>query len=536
MGYEIFPGRGYVKVPGRYTWAEAIQKHNDLRRVIIPSSSRDRDKLSYNKILLAKESGQFKPIPDDIARHGYFYSGTAAAIGAKGKPWKAVEVQCPFDDVARKIEIVFDAKNEQEAEVMLTCNHGFAPDGTPAVGFYTPDAGGVKGKLVQLCDATGNPTGEEMPDRVFLRFNGDVSSVRIQRRGGGVLETFNSEDVLINISDLAGLGLLSRANDAGNDRRCAVLNHWSFGKYNVAVEALAVNAPYEVAASMDSVSTGLTMFRVNVHGKPKSFLILNAIKKPFDAHPLVDAFNAEHGTSLTVISHKVADFLYHLATHDKLMHHEKFKGSANDPLPGFPNYLPESVVDAIIAYEKPGTRLGRKIVFDVPIDPDYPHSNRDGPSTVAFATGEYKGRKDIALVAFGLTSANFKEAGFFRPFTIDVPSSRLIAVPNFPPENGWYMPHAETGVPHGARLKISVARQMTDARYLNRWWSSYVGLLIRRVGYGGRGLDVGLGDGRSVDASRSGMFESLGLMAEVPEQDVPKIKALFVAEREKAEY
>lgn len=228
---------------------------------------------------------------------------------------------------------------------------------------------------------------------------------------------------------------------------------------------------------------GKRLLKVPFQGGTRNLLVLrgNGSTRLFDAHPLVEGFNAEHGTDLTVVSHKVADVAQ----------------TVGDTWRSLPDY----VVDASIAYETPGTRLGTEIVFAAENEP-----------RVVLATGKFKGEKDVALVALDVTSADFKKDG--NSIMLDIPESRLVVVPKFPGPDGWYMPHAETGVPHGRKVD-----QSTDARYLYRLNdSSYVGLLVR-------GGDVYC-DGQCVGAL-CGASDGLGVVVEVPEGDVAKIETLI---------
>jgi hypothetical protein len=93
----------------------------------------------------------------------------------------------------------------------------------------------------------------------------------------------------------------------------------------------------------------------------------------------------------------------------------------------------------------------------------------------------------------------------------------LVVVPNFPGPDGWYLPHAETGVPRGREVEES-----SDARYLYRLnGSSYVGLLVRGDGFGG--FD------RQYVGANYGASSRFGVVAEVPEGDAAKIQALIDA-------
>ncbi len=228
---------------------------------------------------------------------------------------------------------------------------------------------------------------------------------------------------------------------------------------------------------------GKELLRVNVAGQKKNIVVLrgNSSIKLFEAHPLVEGFNAEHGTNLKVVSYNVADVAQTVG--------ETWRS------------LPAYAVDASIAYEKPGKKLGNEIVFAARNEP-----------RVVLATGKYKGEKDVALVAQGLSSADFKKDR--NSIILDIPENRLIVVPNFPDVDDWYMPHAETGVPTGGKVA-----QNSDARYLYGLNdSSYVGLLARDddLNDWGQGVDV--------DCRASGRF---GVVAEVPVFDVPKIEALL---------
>ena len=140
---------------------------------------------------------------------------------------------------------------------------------------------------------------------------------------------------------------------------------------------------------------GKEMLRVNVNGQPKILVVLRGNNSTglFGVHPLVDGFNAENGTKLKVVSHAVADVACTI-------------GDTWRSLPVFP-------VDASIAYEKPGVKLGKEIVFSA-----------EGESKVVLATGKYKGESDVALVTLGVTSADFKKDG--NSLVLDIPENRAL--------------------------------------------------------------------------------------------------------------
>jgi hypothetical protein len=232
---------------------------------------------------------------------------------------------------------------------------------------------------------------------------------------------------------------------------------------------------------------GKELLKIQVQGQPKNLVVLrgNGSTKLFDAHPLVEGFNAEHSTKLTVVSHKVADVILTVG--------------------GTWRRLRAFAVDASIAYETPGTKLGKEIVFSAKNEP-----------RVVLATGKFKGEKNVALVSLGLASTEFKKDG--NSITLDIPENRLILVPNFPGPNGFYLPHAETGVPHDEQVD-----QSSDARCLYRNDSSYVGLLVRYVYFHSYR--------QNVLASRRASCR-LGVVAEVPEGDIAKIEKLIARSAE----
>lgn len=227
---------------------------------------------------------------------------------------------------------------------------------------------------------------------------------------------------------------------------------------------------------------GNKLLKFRHKGENKNLLVLrgNRSTNLFDVHPLVEEFNSEHGTRLKVVSHDVADTACTV-------------GETWESLPAF-------VVDALVAYEKPHTSLGKEIVLSV-----------DGEPRVVLATGKCQGEKDVALVTLRLTPADFQKDG--NSLTLDIPDSRLIIVSNFPGSSGWYMPHAKTGVPHGGEVC-----QSPDARYLHRLKiSSYAGFLVRGGSFSGRQYVIAY-----FRAS-----DRLAVVAEVPEIDVAKVELLI---------
>ncbi len=167
-------------------------------------------------------------------------------------------------------------------------------------------------------------------------------------------------------------------------------------------------------------------------------------------------------------------------------------------------------MDASIAYENPGTRMGAEIVHPAPGEPK-----------VTMATGKYEGEKDIALVALGLNSKDIKKEG--NSIFLDITDDRLIPVPDFPAKSGWFIPHKPTGVPHGVDVG-----EKPDSRYLNLWGNSYVGLIKRRVDADGCELR------QYVDVNCKASWKQ-AVVAEVPEKEVEKIKEFIDSASKKTE-
>ncbi len=233
---------------------------------------------------------------------------------------------------------------------------------------------------------------------------------------------------------------------------------------------------------------GEGLIRVEFRGHARDLLILRGRNSTgiFDTHATVESFNAAHGTALRVVPPDVADVALNAG--------ESWRSLA--PCFSF-------AVDASIAYEKPGTRLGEEIVCSLAGEP-----------RVALATGKYAGEKNIALAAIGLSAKDFRKEG--NGIVLDISDDRLIPIPDFPAQSGWYTPHDLTGVPHGKEVEEGPA-----ARYLQRWGnSSYAGLLVREVD--AEGCDLR----QYVDANSKASWKR-AVVAEVPERDAGKITAML---------
>jgi len=242
---------------------------------------------------------------------------------------------------------------------------------------------------------------------------------------------------------------------------------------------------------------GKELLKVNVEGQPRNLVVLRGKDSVgfLDAHPLVEGFNAEHGTNLTVISHKAADVALTV-------------GTTWLSLPPFP-------VDVAIAYEKSGVGLGKEIVFSA-----------DNEPRVILATGKYQGEKYAALVASGLSSKDFVRDG--KDIILAIHEDRLTAVPGFPASNGWYMLHTKTWVPQGIKLEVEstqAALFAVDKTLCRLLWrlDSYAGLLARY-------LDPFFDLRHFIYADIGANYRpsnKLGVVAEVLETDVGKIVPLL---------
>ncbi|MDO8554903.1 MAG: hypothetical protein Q7S22_08895 [Candidatus Micrarchaeota archaeon] len=237
---------------------------------------------------------------------------------------------------------------------------------------------------------------------------------------------------------------------------------------------------------------GKELVKVCVRGQLKNLVVLRGFEltNPFNAHPLVDKFNQENGTSLKVVSHTAADSALTIG--------ETWRNFTSGPS----TFVSPFVVDTLIAHEGCHTTLGKEIV-------SYVHGQR-----VVLVTGKYQGERDVALVALGMNLIDFKKDG--DSVILDISDDRLTLVPKFPTEAGWYMPYAETGVPCGEKVAKS-----SSARYLHKYDDpshAYVSLLVRVA--------------QIYDNMRCGVyalrrFARYELVAEVPDVDVPKITSLI---------
>ncbi len=118
--------------------------------------------------------------------------------------------------------------------------------------------------------------------------------------------------------------------------------------------------------------------------------------------------------------------------------------------------------DGIIAYGKPGEKLGAELVF-----------YERGTPRLILPTGKYQGEKDIAMVVMGLSSADFVEEG--RDIHLPIAEDRFTIVEGFPAENGRYRKHKLVPVPYGEPYDPNGLHSL----YLYRVRGHYVGGLVR---------------------------------------------------------
>ena len=125
----------------------------------------------------------------------------------------------------------------------------------------------------------------------------------------------------------------------------------------------------------------------------------------------------------------------------------------------------------LVIYEKPDIPFGEQVVFSW-------ERNKVKYSLSFEVPEQFQGKVNCALVVehpdFELIALENNK------FEFKVLDSKIQLIKGFPKENGWHMPHAETGIPQGNEVKRS-----SDSRYIWRNGSSYLGPVARGVGIGG---------------------------------------------------
>jgi hypothetical protein len=211
--------------------------------------------------------------------------------------------------------------------------------------------------------------------------------------------------------------------------------------------------------------------------------------KVIEAPSVVKSFNEENGTSVRLIRPTHADYL--LVEVD----------SWREVLSAF-----SSPVDMVIAYKKPNQKIGDAVVF----------ADEGEPRVILATTGNAKGEKDVAILVPDITADDVKREG--NDYVIEVPQSRLVVVPDFPAENGWYKSYKNTTVPYGTTVsseRFTPLWRDTKVRYLyRRDDESYVNLLVRSTYLCHRCIEA-------IDRPS----RRLGVAVEVSEGDVAKINS-----------
>ncbi len=236
--------------------------------------------------------------------------------------------------------------------------------------------------------------------------------------------------------------------------------------------------------------------RIQVDGKPAIVGVLREMKTTplIEAPFAVKAFNEEHGTDLKLIGPRTADHL--------LVNTDRWK----DVKDAFP-----APVSAVIAFERLGERLGKEVVFAP-----------EGEPRMVLSTGTYSGQRGVAVVAMDITAEDIQRDG--NDVLIMVPGERLVVVPGFPSQDGYYLPHGRTTVPFGDALEPP----SNATRYLpRRKDEAYVGFLVRSCKYNSR---YGGYYGMEEIHAEYGPSEEFGVAVEVPERDLGKIEKLSLSE------
>ncbi len=230
---------------------------------------------------------------------------------------------------------------------------------------------------------------------------------------------------------------------------------------------------------------GKELIRVRFQGRERNLVVLHPGESTgiFETHEKVEAFNRSHGTRLGVVPHDLAD--YALNT-----------GATWKQLASCHGFAVDTAIATVDA------RLGDEIVLSLPGEPK-----------VVMATGRYKGEWDLALAAPGVSARDIRKEG--DTIRLDITDDRLIPVPRYPAESGWYLPHKPTGVPQGKDVG-----EQKDSRYLDKSGRSYVGLIVRHVCADGCNY-------RQYVTVHSKASWKYAVVAEVPEPDVETIQALI---------
>ena len=123
-----------------------------------------------------------------------------------------------------------------------------------------------------------------------------------------------------------------------------------------------------------------------------------------------------------------------------------------------------------VIYEAPDKKLGKNVIFSW-------KDNKVEYSISFEVPKKFRGKSNCALVVehpdFDLIDLGNNK------YELKITDEKVHQIQDFPKSDGWYMPNAETGIPHGEAVKGS-----SDSRYLWRLEdSSYLGP-VARVSYG----------------------------------------------------
>lgn len=260
------------------------------------------------------------------------------------------------------------------------------------------------------------------------------------------------------------------------------------------------------------------------------------------AYPAVDELNQRHRTNVKIIGPHLAEKAV----------------STNGEVRGTLDFGDYFLVDQALFFEAHGKPIGKSIVSEYE-DPQARYYSRMAKKGIDIrnlnkghtfraslvSTGKYEGRKGIALVVIGLSTADFsvdipeigsgklvellqhtslgeiveklrKGETVIRETAVDVPDSRLIEVPGFRFWGSLYSPlHLETMIPH--------VRQRADEIIMRRLCLKKgrpsAGSIIRGVG------SFGYDSRENMISTVHGIATPYGIVLEIPDADLGKFAA-----------
>jgi hypothetical protein len=176
---------------------EAIHKHNMLKRKILSNGG-------YSRAFVgAPGNMRSKPGPNEIFKACPLYSGTFGAIGASGRRLaKRLETEAEY--FGKKKTLILESQGAPR-EVMVCCDHGFADGGIPTLHLSNAATGNQITTHKGMLEAT----------EVILKLKGQIHSLEIQNREGGLITSAEGAATFGWISDSAAGGLLTRGYFGG---------------------------------------------------------------------------------------------------------------------------------------------------------------------------------------------------------------------------------------------------------------------------------------------------------------------------------